>query len=204
MKLTVKALARFGTALGLFAMLLGSAQAVIINQFTDQASWINAVDSYTVEDFEDNILAAPLLSITGDDVNISGGVLNDEIDQGPLNPDTVFTFNPGVYGIGGIWNLAGPGGPGTEIVIRTSSGIYSLGLIPNVTEGTFWGFTINEALMDIFLVEGPLAELGSETYTLDNLMMAESLPVPEPASLALLGLGLIGLGFSRRRRNTRI
>ncbi len=54
------------------------------------------------------------------------------------------------------------------------------------------------AFVDNWMVDGSTAS-GDDSVTLNILVRATSEPVPAPATLALIGLGLAGLGWSRRK-----
>lgn len=66
----------------------------------------------------------------------------------------------------------------------------------------FWGVTANEEIKSIhFGLSGGAATTGGY-FQVDNLTIgSQGQQVPEPASLALLGIGLAGLGFASRKKN---
>lgn len=141
------------------------------------------------------------VTITGDDVDFSGGVLNDRIDQGS-NPDTLFSFDAPILGFGGDWDLAGPGGQGTGISITTMNGgsFVVTQEVPRTLENDFWGFISDMEFSSLSFFEGSQAS-GVETYTLDNLTTGGVSPVPLPAGLPLLLVGLGGLAALRRKKS---
>jgi hypothetical protein len=168
--------------------------------YTSRAGWEAAVGAYNEEFFTDTTLNTDIAGITGPNVVIDGvsypDMMRDVMDSS--TEPTTFEFTGPIYAFGGYWDLAGPGGAGSELDISYLVGLTEVDVdfIPNTTGGTFWGFVSTDAFTKV-LVREHTPSGGVETYTLDN-MVYSAVPLPPAALMGFVLLG--GLGFVRRFR----
>jgi hypothetical protein len=201
----MRKLAILGLALAFFFGLVAVAGAATFTIYDGtvnanaEFNWEAACPGFQLQDFSSTTLnpGVSLTTVYGA-INTGDDRFDDVVGPvgGPGEGITTWSFDPQVHGVGALFNLAGPGGPGTGIDVYADGNF--VGLISNVFAGQFWGFLSTDTFTNItFQADAQYPPPAYETYAMDDLHYCQ---IPVPPAVWLFGSGLLGLaGLGRRK-----
>lgn len=154
-------------------------------------------------------LAVPT-SISGDatlEITVQGDLnMSDEWFETLLDSTSIGTASggPGPFPFPGIPTTYGGFIGLNSNVFTDSTSIANAVIAPLIADGTLLlDFDTSSAVGAIFTPNagGPFSELPDAVFYVQGTLSYDE-AVPEPATLALLGLGIAGIGYQRRKRVT--
>lgn len=188
-----------GVAFGFSAR---DANAVTI--YTDQVSWEAAIaDILTSDDFNYSITSAPSITfdsgVTSTRSSTNYNAVNGSSYVGSVNNTAtlswvfpweitalsfdVVSINNGTFMTG---NFDGTGDVSINVG-GLAGGTYYNGFVGIIGDSSFYSFIFSSSGL-------------TDTFVVDNLSFNKARSIPEPATSALLCLGLLGMGMARRRK----
>ena len=209
---------RAATTILMLSAVLVATPSQALQIFTDRALWQDAVSGAITTDPFDNPIAAAVV------INLDSGIVSTGIGSGTQLVDNgvyvaavdtdgavsdfesiTWDFPYAITAFGADWGETATAEGLLLIGDFDGTGSITINFFTELVDNGGTGFLgiIGNVPFNMITFESggvPESNIINEAFYVDNVAFVAATQVPEPATLALLGLGLLGIGFARRRR----